>query len=127
MKSLLSIFKRAQKDCVFPEPKRACLVRRTDRPAHPPVFSPFCRRWEKREALAARRLEETQKAGGWEELRRILAFADSRERGERRVPAARERGARVPRAASDELFPELAALHGFNMEERGMRRGGRGE
>ncbi len=117
MKSLLSIFKRAQKDCVFPEPKRACLVRRTDRPAHPPVFSPFCRRWEKREALAARRLEEAQKAGDWEELRRILAFADSRERGERRVP----------RAAADELFPELAALRGFNMEERGMRRGGRGE
>ena len=83
---------------------------------------------------------------------RILSFADKRERGEKKS-AARivrepqglrrsaqseeeffpERSARPTREpprlrrsekSEEELFPELSALRGFNMEERGMRRGG---
>ena len=120
MKSLLSIFKRAQKDCVFPEPKRACLVRRTDRPAHPPVFSPFCRKWE-REHLAER---EEEKRAAWDELSRILSFADRRESGEREPsvragrPHSRTRRGSLP--AEEEFLPELLTLRGFNMKERGL-------
>ena len=201
MRSLLKIFKRAERDCVVPTERRACRVRRTDLPAHPPVFSPFCRSWEKKQERAALSGEERKKKG-WDELLRILSFADKRERGEKESAArtAREpqtlrcsekseeeffpecsarimrepqilrrseksegeffpersahamrepqtlrrsekseeeffpeRSARIVREpqglrrsekSEEELFPELSALRGFNMEERGMRRGG---
>ena len=176
MRSLLKIFKRAERDCVVPTERRACRVRRTDLPAHPPVFSPFCRSWEKKQERASLSGEERKKKG-WDELLRILSFADKRERGEKesaariaREPQGLRRSeksegeffpersaramrepqilrrsekseeeffpersaliAREPQAlrrsekSEEELFPELSALRGFNMEERGMRRGG---
>lgn len=176
MRSLLKIFKRVERDCVVPTERRACRVRRTDLPAHPPVFSPFCRSWEKKKERAALSGEERKKKG-WDELLRILSFADKRERGEKESTARimrepqglrrsaqseeelfPERSARIVRESQtlrrseksegeffpersahamrepqalrrsekseEELFPELSALRGFNMEERGMRRGG---
>ncbi len=120
MKFFLQIFKKQTKDCVILSDSRAFSVRRKDRPAHPPVFSPFCRKWE-REHLAER---EEEKRAAWDELSRILSFADRRESGEREPsvragrPHSRTRRGSLP--AEEEFFPELLALRGFNMKERGL-------
>ncbi len=120
MKIFDRFFRKQAKDCIIAAPQRAFCVRRNDMPAHPPVFSPFCRKWE-REQLQGR---EEEKTAAWDELTRILSFADKREKQTRRS-ARRERRARVFSFAEEEFFPELLSLRGFNMEERGMLRGGR--